>query len=187
MLGLAGIPSLVQFFGMLCMPESPRWLGKTGQSEAQRKVMHLIYKTEHIERANAQLTKEIDALKEETKLSEMERLKSLCTTYSRCLVIGCGIQAFQQLIGINTAMYYGPDIMQQAGIKIPSLSEKESSLVLNIPLSFFNAIGTILSIFFIDRLGRRYLILRTTPLIALTWFITATGMAFTGENMSESE
>ena len=83
-------------------------------------------------------------------------------------------------------MYYGPDIMEKAGITIPGLSDTESSLVLNIPLSGFNATGTILSIFFIDRLGRRYIILRALPFIAVSWVITAAGMAFTGEGQPES-
>ena len=144
--------------------------------------MRLIYKESHLQKANDHLTSEVESLKEETKLSDMQRLKSLCTTYSRCLVIGCGIQAFQQLIGINTAMYYGPDIMKKAGIQLPGMTADESSLLLNIPLACFNALGTIMSVFFIDKLGRRYLILRVLPLIALSWFITAIGMSFTGEN-----
>ena len=82
-------------------------------------------------------------------------------------------------------MYYGPDIMQKAGIRVPGLEERESSLMLNIPLSGVNAIGTTLSIFFIDRVGRRYIILRSLPLIAVSWLITALGMAFTGDDQSE--
>ena len=78
-------------------------------------------------------------------------------------------------------MYYGPDIMEKAGIVIEGMSEEQSALFLNIPLSFINGLGTLLSVFFIDNLGRRYLILRSLPLIALSWFIVAAGMAFTGE------
>lgn len=44
MLGLAGIPSALQFIGMFFLPESPRWLGKTGDMVKSRGVMHRIYK-----------------------------------------------------------------------------------------------------------------------------------------------
>lgn len=78
-------------------------------------------------------------------------------------------------------MYYGPDIMLKAGISVPGLEQKASSLLLNIPLSTFNALGTIASIFFIDRVGRRYIMLRSLPFIIVAWLVTANGMAFTGE------
>ena len=48
-------------------------------------------------------------------------MHSLFTTYLRCLVIGCGVQAWQQLVGINTAMYFGPDILIQAGVSIDGM------------------------------------------------------------------
>ena len=82
-------------------------------------------------------------------------------------------------------MYYGPDIMMKAGIKVPGLDENDSSLALNIPLSFFNTIGTLIAIFYIDSLGRRYTILRTLPLIAISWFVTAIGMSFTSPSQPE--
>ena len=65
------------------------------------------------------------------------------------------------------------------------MNEDESALVLNIPLALCNAIGTILSIFFIDSMGRRYIILRSTPFMAVSWFITAIGMVFTADGYSE--
>ena len=111
MLGLGGVPSALQFLGMLCLPESPRWLGKMGKTEEQRSVMQQIYKPEHVARAKVQLQEEIEKLRVETRMSQMERLKSLFTTYGKCLFIGCTLQGLQQFIGINTAMYYGPDIM----------------------------------------------------------------------------
>jgi len=83
-------------------------------------------------------------------------------------------------------MYYGPDIIQKAGITISGMSATQSSLLLSIPLSSINAIGSILAVIFIDKLGRRYIILRSAPFITLSWFITAAGMAFTGEDQSES-
>ena len=44
MLGLSAGPSVLQFIGMIFLPESPRWLGKVGAVEKSRGVMHYIYK-----------------------------------------------------------------------------------------------------------------------------------------------
>lgn len=73
-------------------------------------------------------------------------------------------------------MYYGPSIMIAANIKIGNYNEKVSASILHIPLSFTNAVGTCLSIFFIDSLGRRYVMLRALPIIVLSFLVVATGM-----------
>ena len=44
MLGLSAVPSVLQFIGMIFLPESPRWLGKVGLDEKARGVMNYIYK-----------------------------------------------------------------------------------------------------------------------------------------------
>ena len=121
MLGLAAVPSTLQFIGMIYLPESPRWLGKMDWPAASKQVMKRIYKPEYLEEANMELMLEIENLKIETKMTERERLRSLFKTYGRCLVIGCTLQAIQQLVGINTAMYYGPDIIKKSGIRIEGL------------------------------------------------------------------
>jgi len=89
------------------------------------------------------------------------------------------MQAWQQLVGINTAMYYGPDILIAAGMKVKGLEKEESALLLNIPLAVMNAIGTLISCFVIDRFGRRYIILRTLPVAGIGWLIVSGGMFLT--------
>ena len=138
-----------------------------------------MYQEEHLEKAFRHLEKEVNELKIETKLSETERLKSLFTTYARCLGIGCAMQLWQQLDGINTAMYYGPDILIAAGVKVNGLDKEESALLLNIPLALVNAIGTLISCFVIDSFGRRYIILRTMPGAAIGWLVVSVGMLLT--------
>ena len=66
MLGLAAVPSVLQFIGMMIMPESPRWLGKMGDMKASRQVMGRIYKKEYILDANEELEMEIENLRIET-------------------------------------------------------------------------------------------------------------------------
>lgn len=73
-------------------------------------------------------------------------------------------------------MYYGPDILISAGLTIPGMAAEESALLLNIPLATVNAIGTLGSIFIIDRFGRRFSMLRCLPFATVGWLVTAFGM-----------
>lgn len=158
------------------MPESPRWLGKVGANQEVRKVLAKIYKKNYVERQAYQLEKEVQKLREETQVSQMEQYKQLFTTYKKCTLIGCGLQFWQQFVGINTAMYYGPDILIATGFQLDGFDEDETGIILNLPLAFTNAIGTIVAMAFIDRLGRRYTMLRLLPFCALGMFTVAIGM-----------
>lgn len=73
-------------------------------------------------------------------------------------------------------MYYGPDILLKAGVKVPGLTDDEAAILLNIPLAFVNACGTLSSVFLIDSYGRRFLMLRCTPFTCASWILTAIGM-----------
>ena len=186
MVGASAILSVAQLIGMMFMPESPRWLGKMGRTEQMRAVMRKVYKPDHLDRALASLQGEIDALKEACKLSQCERLKTLFTTYGRCLLIGVSISVLPELCGIDTAMYYGPLMMKDAGVTIPGLTDGESSLILNIPLAAANFLGSVIGVLFIEKLGRRGVLLVTTPLMAVCWIVAAIGMAFTGHGFSST-
>ena len=93
------------------------------------------------------------------------------------MFIGCGLQLFQQFVGINTVMYYGPEIVIQTGIEVDGYDDKEQLvIVLNIPLAAVNAIGTLIAVFIIDGCGRRFVILTTLPFIFLSLLLVALSM-----------
>mmetsp|Transcript_15959 Transcript_15959/g.21741 ORF Transcript_15959/g.21741 Transcript_15959/m.21741 type:complete len:88 (+) Transcript_15959:920-1183(+) len=73
-------------------------------------------------------------------------------------------------------MFYGPVILISTGFTITGYSKEESGVLLNIPVAFTNAVGSSLSLLMIDRLGRRYMMLRFLPLISLSLFTISTGM-----------
>jgi MFS family permease len=102
-------------------------------------------------------------MKVQIEMKESERLSQLFGTYRRCLFIGCMLQFFQQFVGINTIMYYGPDIIKSTGISIDGIDSKRLSIMLNIPLAAVNAIGSVVAIFVIDNMGRRFIMLRLIP------------------------
>ncbi|OVA15121.1 Sugar/inositol transporter [Macleaya cordata] len=89
MLGVVGFPAVVQFILLLTVPESPNWL--------------------YIKRENA--LKGSDSI--------LSKIRSAWSTpiVRRGLVAGIVLQVVQQLVGINTVMYYIPNILELAGNK----------------------------------------------------------------------
>ncbi|KAK4254566.1 hypothetical protein QN277_009929 [Acacia crassicarpa] len=153
MLGVAAAPALIQIILMFWLPESPRWLYRKGQEEKAKAILRKIYVEDaeaEIEALHDQVQIEI-RLQEEAKnikMSEMFKNKAV----RRGLYAGVGLQIFQQFVGINTVMYYSPTIIQLAGF-----ASNQLALLLSLITSGLNAFGSILSIYFIDRTGRKKL------------------------------
>ena len=75
-------------------------------------------------------------------------------------------------------MYFGPEILRKAGFG--NDTDKASLLYQSLPLALTNALGTVVAIMYIDKLGRRYILLRLIPFIALTLLIIAYGLGING-------
>ncbi|TKY72998.1 inositol transporter 2 [Spatholobus suberectus] len=127
-----------------------------GKEEEAKEILRRIYPPQDVE-------DEINALKESVemevreasasdKVSIMKLLKT--KTVRRGLYAGMGLQIFQQFVGINTVMYYSPTIVQLAGF-----ASNRVALLLSLVIAGLNAFGSILSIYFIDKTGRRKLLL----------------------------
>jgi len=53
-------------------------------------------------------------------------------------------------------------------------------LVASLPLAGINALGTFIAIFYIDKLGRRYILLRMIPFISVSLLVIALGLGLKG-------
>jgi len=84
------------------------------------------------------------------------------------LITGIILAASLQLTGINAVMYYGPTIIQQAG-----LNEK---FLLNILIGGWNFIATFIAVFFVERMGRRFLMIGGTVVMSVA--LIGIGVAF---------
>ncbi|KAJ8620765.1 hypothetical protein MRB53_029294 [Persea americana] len=160
MLGVAGIPPLVQFVLMLMLPESPRWLYRKDRREEASEILRKIYPPHEVEREIEALRLSVEAeIAEEGSLGDGNIFTRIRKAWSnivvrRGLVAGIGCQVAQQFVGINTVMYYSPTIVQLAGY-----ASNKTALALSLITSGLNAIGSIVSMFFVDRFGRRKLLL----------------------------
>nr|XP_004488282.1 probable inositol transporter 2 isoform X2 [Cicer arietinum] len=153
MLGVAAAPAAIQIVLMLSLPESPRWLYRKGKEEEAKLILKKIYEVEDYDNEIQALKESVEMeLKETDKISMMQLLKT--TTVRRGLYAGVGLAFFQQFVGINTVMYYSPSIVQLAGF-----ASNRTALLLSLITSGLNAFGSILSIYFIDKTGRKKLAL----------------------------
>ena len=163
MLGLAVVPSLVLIGGMLGMPESPRYLFKTGDANRARSELQRIYDDP------AQSEREEESIRDSLRMKAAGVEAFRRPEVRHALFIGISLAVLQQITGINTVIYYGPQIFQMAGIASASASILAQSLVGTV-----NCLMTLVAIFFVDRVGRKPLLY-----VGLTgMFLALSSMAF---------
>ena len=127
-----------------------------GRVEEAETILRRIYLPREAEREIEDLRESIQTEIREQGSTEKVNLFKLWKTAAvrRGLVAGVGLQVFQQFVGINTVMYYSPTIVQLAGF-----ASNQTALLLSLITSGLNALGSIVSIFFIDRTGRKKLLI----------------------------
>lgn len=149
MLGLAAVPGLLLAIAMVMLPESPRWLSDKGLTEKARAVLKRIRGGADIEAELADIQRTVAESKQRGEWADL-----LSPSLRPALVVGIGLAIFQQVTGINTVIYYAPTIIQSAGI--PSAS---GAILATAGIGLVNVIMTIVSMWLLDRAGRRPLLL----------------------------
>ncbi|MCO5593981.1 hypothetical protein L7F22_048000 [Adiantum nelumboides] len=153
MLGVSAIPAVLQFVVMLSLPESPRWLFRKGRFEDAVSVLEKLYPQAQVEEEVQGLMSSVSSglgMVHSGRVGWFDLVKQ--REVRSALVVGVGLQVFQQFVGINTVMYYSPSIMQMAGF-----TSNRLAMTLSLMTSGFNALGTVAGMYLIDRIGRRHL------------------------------
>ncbi|GLT90586.1 hypothetical protein SLE2022_085110 [Rubroshorea leprosula] len=179
MLGVSAVPAVIQFFLMLLLPESPRWLFMKDDKNKGISVLSKIYDIARLEDEIEHLTA---AAEEESRKSAVRYLDVFKKKEIRiAFLAGAGLQAFQQFTGINTIMYYSPTIVQMAGFRSNQLA-----LLLSLIVAAFNAAGTIVGIYLIDHVGRKKLALSSLSGVILSLVILAAAFFLKSSGSSSS-
>ena len=147
MLGLAVIPALLLFAGMLAMPETPRWLFAHGRGTQARAVLARSHSPGEVDES----ARDIEAhLQENAGGTWLELFRPGLRV---ALLIGFGLAVLQQVTGINTVIYYGPQIFELAGAR-----SNQAAILATTIVGVVNVVMTILAIVLIDRWGRKPLL-----------------------------
>ena len=141
------VPGLILLIGILFLPETPRWLISKGREEEGRRILKRIEEPEIVENSIQQIKDEIEKDKERPNFREVFR-----PWLRNALIIAVGIMFIQQFVGINTVIYYSPKIFMIAGFE-----GARAGIWGSVSVGVVNVLFTILSLFLIDKLGRRKL------------------------------
>lgn len=143
MLGVEAFPAVVFTLLVTQIPKSPRWLivhqGKKG--EAQQVLKGLNYPNEE------QLIEQITAAQHGENPTSLFQKR-----YVKPIFLAFFLAFFNQLSGINFVLYYAPEILQRAGLAVGE------SLFGSIFIGLFNLLFTLIGLRFIDRAGRKRLL-----------------------------
>jgi sugar porter (SP) family MFS transporter len=169
MFGLATIPAVLMFIGMLFQHESPHWLIAQGREEEARAVL-------------SQVRDEDDVDAEVARVREMSQRRSglrelLHPDLRGVLTIGVALAVLQQITGINTIIYYAPTLLSSAGFG------HSSALLANVGVGVVNVAMTLVAVWLLDRSGRRPLLLTGTAGMAVGMAVVALTFAIGGSHL----
>ncbi|CZG69577.1 sugar porter family MFS transporter [Legionella pneumophila serogroup 1] len=149
MFASSAIPALLLTLGILFMPESPRWLCSVGRHDAAANSLRKLRGKQPVE----QELKDIEAtLANEPKQGNWLLLfqKPLLPV----LMLGTILFCLQQLSGINVVIYFAPEIFKNLG-----LGSTTGQILATMGIGLVNLLVTIIAILYVDKLGRRKLLL----------------------------
>ncbi|VEB35704.1 D-xylose proton symporter [Legionella sainthelensi] len=142
------IPSAILVFGVLLLPESPRWLLSIGKRDEAKSALQKLHK----ENSQAELMEIEQTLSHEPPKGDWHALfkKPLLPVLALGMILFC----LQQLSGINVIIYYAPEIFRNMGF-----SSSTGQILATMGIGLVNMVITILAVFYVDRIGRRKLLL----------------------------
>jgi sugar porter (SP) family MFS transporter len=169
MFGLAAIPAILMFTGMLFQRESPHWLIAQGREDEAREVLRRVRDEGGIDAEIA----EVRALS--ARRSGFREV--LAPEVRHVMVIGVTLAVFQQVTGINTIIYYAPTLLSSAGLG------NSAALLANVVNGAVNVAMTMVAIRLLDRVGRRPLLLGGTTGMAAGMIVVALTFAIGGSQL----
>ncbi|KAE8288920.1 Solute carrier family 2, facilitated glucose transporter member 3 [Larimichthys crocea] len=177
LLALTILPAILQSIMLLFCPESPRYqLIVLNQEEEARKALVRLRGTEDVGDDIQEMKEEGMKMAMEKKVTILELFRS--PKYRQPIIIAIVLQLSQQLSGINAVFYYSTNIFKTAGVTQPIYATIGAGAV--------NTVFTVVSLFLVERAGRRTLHLIGLAGMAICALLLTISLALQNTNQSLS-
>lgn len=138
-------PATLFLFALMFIPESPRFLVIKGETQTANGVFTKLY---------GQSTAETKLQEVEVSLAQDKHKPSIMDLLDKGKIkpivwVGIGLATFQQLVGINVVFYYGAVLWQAVGFS------ESDALLINIISGAASIVACVITIFLIDKWGRK--------------------------------
>ena len=165
MLGMEVVPAIAFIALLFAVPESPRWLAQKGRDAEARDILTKVDGAEHAAR-------EMTAIREAASHEEGRFSELFSGPFRKPLLIAVVLMACSQFCGINAIMYYSTKIFATAG------GSTATAFNSSVWVGLINFAFTFVAIGFVDRAGRRPLLLigtavQVVALAAVGWMFHA--------------
>jgi sugar porter (SP) family MFS transporter len=171
MFGLATVPAVLLFAGMLTQKESPAWLVAHDREDDARRVLSRL-------RSGDAVDDELNSMKEGARRKHASARELLSPRLRGVLTLGVLLAVFQQVTGINTVIYYAPTLLASAGLG------SSAALLANVVNGVVNVGMTIVAIWLLDRVGRRKLLISGTCGMAVALTVLALVFLIGGDKLT---
>ncbi|KAG6521973.1 hypothetical protein ZIOFF_019107 [Zingiber officinale] len=173
-LGLAAVPAMIITLGSIFLPDSPNSLMARGHHDKARTMLQKIRGIPNVDEEFNDLV----AASDELKMVQHAWSNVIKRKYRPQLVMAVLLPALQQLTGINVIMFYAPVLFKTIGFG------SNGSLISAVIIGLVNMFSTLVSIFTVDKIGRRSLYLEGGPQMFICQIIAGTLIAI---NFGSSE
>ncbi|MEI7533542.1 MAG: sugar porter family MFS transporter [Verrucomicrobiae bacterium] len=146
MLGMEVVPAIAFIALLFAVPESPRWLAQKGRENEARDILTKVDGAEHA-------ASEMAAIREATSHEEGRFSELFSGPFRKPLLIAVVLMACSQFCGINAIMYYSTKIFAAAG------GSTATAFNASVWVGLINLLFTFVAIGFVDKAGRRPLLL----------------------------
>ena len=160
MLAAEVVPAFVFLVLLVPIPESPRWLIQVGRDDEANRILQRIGGAEHA-------AAELSAVKEVLQLEQGTMRELFSDHYRLPMLIALVLTVGAQFSGINSIMYYSTEIFRNA------TGNANAAFSASVWIGLVNFIATFAAILFVDRAGRK-------PLLLIGNFIQVIGLVSVG-------